>query len=315
MEVTVDASATTVFKGITGERDASCKQDTPCVSNAFDKKMEYLFKFIAELRLVDPDSDDFRPEGCRSMHDIIRFTHETGLREMFFSSCRTSSRRHGALLLVSDVPLKVFVLDVNNGIDKNSHIRSKGSVSMEHILSIPMQALWKGLSHPDISWSDFEHFDWKTVDSIVMAGGITTGKSSEFASYAVIAKEYLNLNMKFGYHFTIVDTLCSGEDASNYINIRFAGGGGGYEGRMLRLEFVKQILGRWNFSISSTGDLIDARFQHGDVDAIVRRLDITGRLLAVTRLMDMTLHTKDDVVKCVNSFMEGDYSFTASLHG
>lgn len=34
-----------------------------------------VLKYIAPLNLVDPIFDNFTPEGCRTMHDILRFMH------------------------------------------------------------------------------------------------------------------------------------------------------------------------------------------------------------------------------------------------
>ena len=317
MEVTVDATRCIVLRGImetASQGEQADKKEQMRKKTRFEERLEYMLKFISPLRLGDPDSPEFTPEGCRSLHDIIRFTHETGLKEMFSSTSRTSSKRHGALKLVSDLPMKIFILDVNDGIMKEAVSQGQDSVELRHITSIPMLALWKGMCNPGISWSDFDHFDWKSFDSVVMAGGIVSKNSAEFASYAVISKQYMNLNMRFGYHFTIVDTLCSPDEISNYINIRFAGGGGDYKGRRLRLLFLKTILIENGFTVRHTGDLIDARLQHGDIALMEERLDILGRLLGVTRLMDMTLKSEEDVKRYIDDFMHGDYSFTASMN-
>jgi pyruvate,water dikinase len=315
MEVTVDADRCVVCKGRTRRSEpdgfSSVKREH---ATPFDEKLDYMLKFISQLRLAEPESGDFRPEGCRSLHDIVRFTHETGLREMFFSTCHTSSRRQGALRLASRLPMDVFILDVKDGIDMDGVSVESGVVDMSAIRSVPMQALWKGLCNPGISWSDFEHFDWKSYDSIVMAGGVASKKTSEFASYAIISSHYMNLNMRFGYHFTIVDTLCSPDEMSNYITLRFAGGGGDYHGRQLRLLFIRTILGDNGFTVRHTGDLIDARLHAGTAEHLAEKLDITGRLLGVTRLMDMTLQGMDDVKGYMEDFMRGDYGFTASMN-
>lgn len=306
-EVTVCAQETAVYEGIS----ESVRKETidPEKKGPFEKKMEYMLKFISALRLTDPDSPEFRPEGCRSLHDIIRFVHETGLKEMFFSTCKTSSKRQGAIRLESELPLQIFLLDVKDGVHAES--RNSDAVSMQEIASVPMLAIWNGLTHKGISWSDFDHFDWKSFDAVVMAGGVATKKSAEFASYAVISKHYMNLNMRFGYHFTVVDTLCSIEPLSNYISLRFAGGGGDYQGRQLRLLFLTSILRENGFSVKYTGDLIDARIYQGDIDYLKDKLDLTGRLLGVTRVMDMTLKSEHDVRNYIELFMNGDYSFTA----
>lgn len=45
----------------------------------YHRVLNEVAKFIAPLELMDPAGDNFQPEGCRSMHDIIRFCHEKAL--------------------------------------------------------------------------------------------------------------------------------------------------------------------------------------------------------------------------------------------
>ncbi len=41
-----------------------------------------LLKRIAPLNLIDPQANDFTPEGCTSVHDVIRFIHEKAVNEL-----------------------------------------------------------------------------------------------------------------------------------------------------------------------------------------------------------------------------------------
>ena len=36
----------------------------------------------------------------------------------------------------------------------------------------------------------------------------------------------MNVNLRFGYHFVILDSMCTGTAEENYILFRFSGGGG-----------------------------------------------------------------------------------------
>jgi pyruvate,water dikinase len=42
-----------------------------------------LLKYIAPLTLTDPEGTNFSTRGCETLHDIIRFSHEMALRELF----------------------------------------------------------------------------------------------------------------------------------------------------------------------------------------------------------------------------------------
>ena len=82
--VTVFADGPTVYEGTVPARLAMpCIREKPISDRPFNRKLAYLMEFVSPLTLVDPDGPGFTPGGCRSLHDIIRFAHEEGTREMF----------------------------------------------------------------------------------------------------------------------------------------------------------------------------------------------------------------------------------------
>jgi pyruvate,water dikinase len=50
-----------------------------------------------------------------------------------------------------------------------------------------------------------------------MNGGIISPKATMLASHAVLSDDYRNLNLRFGYHFVIVDALCCAQARENYV--------------------------------------------------------------------------------------------------
>ncbi len=311
-EVTVDAKNGIVYDGIIDsilEEDPE-KEDF-FKTSSFMVKLRYVMNFCAKLKLTDPESDSFVPEGCRSLHDIIRFVHETAMREMFSIGSRKGSRKKGAKQLVSKIPMLFYLLDVGNGIKE--HGKNKKILKPEDIASIPLKALLKGLSNPGICWTETTHFDWEEYDRIVMAGGIISADSPMFGSYAVMSEEYLNVNFRFGYHFVIVDTICSSSRENNYILFRFSGGGGTPEGRSLRAGFIKGILTQFGFMVDIKSDLIDAELRSGSLETIQETLDMTGRLLGATKLMDMYLKDGLDMQLMIDDFMNGRYDFRTAV--
>lgn len=309
-EITVFADKKTVYDGIVPslpqkERTAS----EPAGDSPYFKKLKYMIGFISPLNLLDPAAPSFAPEGCRSLHDIIRFVHEKGMQEMFAISNGQGTKIHGAKRLVSALPMTVYVLDVGDGLPKSA--LDKQEVTLTDICCPPMLAVWQGLVHPGIDWATHNHFDWKTFDDIVLAGGVARKGSAAFASYAVISREYLNLNLRFGYHFTILDSICGNRPADNYIMLRFAGGGGNFRGKALRIEFLASILERLGFSVETKGDLVDAKLMQCDKDTMEEKLDMVGRLLGATRLMDMVLKDAAMVKKFTHDFFQGRYDFSA----
>ena len=315
--VTVDAVQGLVYQGRVKSllEKVTPKEDFFCDSS-FMVKLRYVLNFCAKLKLTNPESKSFVPEACRSLHDIIRFTHETAMKEMFLMGNRKGSRKKGAKRLISDIPMLFYLLDVGSGIKdvpKTKDQKDANFLTPENIASIPMNALFKGLSNPKICWSETTHFDWEEYDRIVMAGGIISADSPMFGSYAVLSKEYLNVNLRFGYHFVIIDTICSSSKEDNYILFRFSGGGGNPVGRSLRVSFIKEILTRLGFLVVVKSDLIDAKFMHGSLKTMEKTLDILGRLLGATKLMDMYLKETVGLEILVDDFMNGRYDFRSAV--
>ncbi len=309
-EVTVHADRKIVYNGIVSSLiESPCSKRDLFSNSPFMRKLRYVISFVSPLKLVDPASNSFTPEQCRSLHDIIRFSHEKAIQEMFFMGDRKGGRKKGAKKLISKIPMLFYVLDVGGGVD---HKRtSEKEVSMDAIISAPMKAVFSGLSHPDIHWSEFTHFDWEEYDKIVMSGGIISADSARFGSYAVLSSDYLNLNLRFGYHFVILDTICGDKADENHILFRFSGGGGDSYGKSLRAGFIGGVLERLGFMVDIKGDLVDAQFKVGNQEAILEKLDMVGRLLGATRLMDMYLKDASKTRSFVDNFMNGRYHFSS----
>ena len=180
-------------------------------------------------------------------------------------------------------------------------------MSLEEVVSAPFRALWKGFGHPDLYWDPkLRHFDWEEFDRI--SAGIVPLES--LGSYAILSSDYLNLNIHFGYHFVVLDTLCADDYYNNYIMLRFAGGGAQLHSRSLRVKFLGEILAGLGFRIQIKGDLIEAQFTKDDKVAIEAKLENIGLLLGCTRLLDLALKDEKDVEPLVNRFLSGDYDLS-----
>jgi len=308
--VTVHADGGTVYAGtVTRMLESPCAKANLIVNSPYMRKLRYIMKFVSTLDLVDPDHKSFTPQHCRSFHDIIRFSHEKVVQEMFHISDNRLRKLSLAKKLASTIPMQFYVLDVGGGLRDDS--KQDKEVRIDDVQNKAMRALWTGLTHPDIPWGAFNHFDWEAHDRIVMSGGIASPKSTMFASHAVISAEYMNLNLRFGYHFVIVDALCGGERSDNSILFRFSGGGADLAQRMLRATFLKQVLNRLDFNVTVKSDLIDGQLKGADIDTNLQRLEMIGRLLGASRLMDMYLKDASMIEGFVDDFMQGRYHFAS----
>jgi pyruvate,water dikinase len=269
--------------------------------------------FIFPLQLVNPAQATFAPEHCRSLHDFIRFVHEKGVQAMFFQTATKFVKRSAATLLDVPIPVQIYLLDVDA--DCIGASASEETPPEDDARSAPLRAVLRGMSHPGITWRHHAHFDWKNFSELTMAGGIVAGSDPAFASYAVVARDYLNLNLRFGYHFVLLDALCGAVVEENHILLRFAGGGGEAAGIALRLAFIAAILRRLGFSVQTKGDLLEGQLMRYSQEIMLEKLDVLGRLLAATTLMDMVIRDEDMVDRMVEGFMNEDYDFSGAGDG
>lgn len=306
--LTLWAEKQSVFRGTVELADERSGANQRTGKSPLFNTLKMVIDFTSPLALIDPSSPDFRPENCRSLHDIIRFIHEKSVQAMFIQSTDSLLRKPKGVQLQSDIPLQMHIIDVGGGLVQDTIDREK--VTMTDICCLPLKALWQGLSHPQVHWRDRAHFNWQSYDSIALAGGIATKNDADLASFCLISKEYLNVNIRFGYHFTLLDSLCGETSDENYILIRFAGGGGSSLGKDLRLLFITKVLTKLNFTCEQTGELLDARLMRYDKKITASRLDQVGRLLGAVRLLDMVLTHEHMVAPMVEEFFQGKYDFS-----
>ena len=307
-EVTVHPEGGIVYEGaVDAMLESPCARRNLMVDSPFMRKLEYIMGFVSTLALVDPDAKSFRPQKCRSLHDIIRFCHEKAVQEMFSISENRVRKLGGAKKLQSKIPMQFFVLDLGGGLIES--IENHKEIGIEEIANDSMKAVFEGLGHPGILWDGFTHFDWAEHDRIVMSGGIISPQATMFASHAVLSDVYMNLNLRFGYHFVILDALCGPKAEDNYILFRFSGGGADFYQRSLRANFLSKILQSLDFEVNIKSDLVDGQLKGIDRDATLSKLDMVGRLMGATRLMDMYLKNPSDVDGFAADFMAGRYHF------
>jgi pyruvate,water dikinase len=268
---------------------------------------------LLTLHLLDPSAFNFRPAGCKSAHDVLRFCHEKAIEAMFALS--DSELEHGmqsSKRLLAAVPINLHVLDLGGGLSLATP--SASEVKPEEIVSRPFQALWRGVSHPEVTWTRRMPARFSDLAS-VMATSLTSPTGAVRAlgerSYLLVADEYMNLNSRLAYHFTLVDACVSDVPSNNYVAFRFAGGGAARPRRNLRASFIEACLAHYGFLVDRRGDLINAWFKKAPADETEANLDILGRLMACTSQLDMYM-TSDAVMKWyVEQFLRGNYSFQA----
>ncbi len=299
--VTVHADAGVVYPDRQEELLAQVEQDKPQRTGPVAERLQAVLPQITRLTLTDPTAATFAPENCRSLHDVVRFTHEKSVSEMFSLVGKGGRGLSQARQLKSHLPLTMYLLDLGGGLFPASE--NKDEVTPDDIRSQPMWAFWFGLAAEDVPWdSRLLHVDWEAMDRI--AAGIFSKDTMLLASYAVLSKDYLHMMLRFGYHFSVLDALCGPEAKNNYIKFRFKGGGAEFEQRLLRLEIIKRVLEHFGFTTSIRGDMLDAQLSRESEGVTQKRLASLGYLLARTRLLDMGLRNERQVQELVKEFIE-----------
>jgi len=297
-----------VYQGLIPElAEAARPARRPSFESPLHRRLRDFLDKVAPLNLTDPREPAFAPRGCQTIHDVIRFAHEMVMQEMFGLSGEAAGGAT-SVRLSTDIPLVLHLIDLGGGLQTG--LTTCDTITPDHLESLPMKALWRGFCHPGITWAGGVAVDTRNLMTL-MARGAMTGPDNlpGGESYAILSREYLNLSAKFGYHFANLDAYLSSEPEQNHIFLRFAGGAGTYYGKSLRLNFLGNILSRLGFQIKLTGDLLDATLSGYDPSAMETTLDQVGRLLAVSRLLDLAITNEAAVARMIESFFQGDYDF------
>ena len=285
--------------------------DLPIPERSRGESNDPISNRLLTLHLLDPASFNFRPSGCKSAHDVLRFCHEKAIEAMFAVNDREID--HGsqfAKKLLTPAPINLHVLDLGGGLAAEALAASE--VRPTDIVSRPFQALWRGVTHPGVTWTRQIPASFGDIAS-VMATSLTSSPGPTRAlgekSYLLVADEYMNLNSRLAYHFTLVDACVSEIPGNNYISFRFAGGGATRYRRNLRACFIEGCLAHYGFRVDRRGDLINAWFKKAPAEQTESNLDMLGRLMACCSQLDMYMTSNAVVTWYVQQFLEGNYAF------
>jgi pyruvate,water dikinase len=119
---------------------------------------------------------------------------------------------------------------------------------------------------------------------------------------AVISENYLNLHLRLGYHFNLVDARMETEAPRNHIYFRFVGGVTDLTRRSRRAQLLDKILSQFHFKVDTKGDLVVAKVLHLPREDMEQRLQLLGRLIGFTRQLDIQLRSDEDVPDFVAAF-------------
>ncbi len=311
-EVTVDGFTGAVFPGRVEpllEMDEALRRSRRgSEPSPIQELLDRVLKYVTPLNLIDPRSPSFRPQSIRTIHDIVRFAHEKSINAMFEINDTRLSRRGRVVRLKSPVPLDIYLIDIGQGLAPEVKGRSVGP---DQITSIPMLALYRGMTTPGVRWSGQIPIDFKGFVSVfanTMFDGAKHERRLGDRSYAIVSRHYVNFSSRLGYHFSIVDAFLSEAVHDNYISFRFKGGAASLDKRTRRVRFLQEVLERHHFWVDQKADLINARIKRLERPEMEEKLEMLGRLMGCARQLDVAMVGEKAVRRFVELFMQGDYS-------
>jgi len=307
--ITVDAYAGVVYAGRVNQLADMTPPPPPSIRDTpVWGMLRQVADLIVPLHLTDPKAPGFRPEACRSLHDIMRMVHELCYQEMFRLSDLVSSREGTAVKLDINLPVDLYLIDLGGGLADGA--LPAGKVPLSAVTSIPFKALLKGMLHDTLRCAEPRPIQLAGFLSVMREQILSPPAHTERfgdRSYAIIADKYLNFSSRVGYHYSILDCYCGTSINKNYITFSFKGGAADDARRNRRVRAIALILEALDFAVEVRGDRVDARLLKYEQPAMEAKLDQVGRLLQYTRQMDMLMNSESSVQMAARSFIAGDY--------
>ena len=154
-----------------------------------------------------------------------------------------------------------------------------------------MKALLEGLSESGM---------WETNPVAVDLGSFMSSFTRTFSSslagpedvgrnLAVISNHYMNLHLRLGYHFNMLDAYIGDELNDNYIYFRFLGGVSNVARRSRRARFIAEVMECFDFRVEVHGDLVVGRIKKMSKERMVSRMKVLGGLVGYTRQLDISM--------------------------
>ena len=307
VDVTVDAEEKRVYagfiRGLVALQDAA--RDEPYLSTPEVRTLRRMLRWTAPINLTDPTSAAFRAENCRTLHDIIRFSHEKAVESLIqLHSSEQVAARESSRSLRMTLPIQIRLIDLGDGLSDD--VASEGDVTREQVRSRPFNALLEGLLGEGVWDREAAPFGIKDLLASMSRplSALTNAPAYSGDNLAIVAENYCNLSLRLGYHFNVIDSYLSADPDDNYIYFRFVGGFAEREKRTRRATLIATILNSLLFKVEQQGDLVIGKVKMLDQDHMADILVRLGELIGFTRQLDVQMVDPQTTEKFFAQFLD-----------
>ena len=314
--ITVDADAGVVYEGRVEEALTRAREAKPPVRRTPPlERLASVADLIVPLTLRDRLASGYSPRKCRTLHDMIRFCHQSAVEAMFALGDRALKQGTSVHRLISVVPIDCRLFDLGGGLREGA---GPGDVTIDDVASVPLRALWRGMTDPRLRW--------RMTRPVSLSGFLSAVVNYNYdqdarvramgePSYVFITSDYMNLNSRVGYHFSTVDARVTERLESNQASFRFVGGSTGVDQRSRRAVLIQRILARHGFETDCKADLVNARLRHRPPEEMLEALTLVGLVTGFVNHLDMALTSDHLVTLFEEAFMTGRYGFKGEENG
>ncbi|EKO39815.1 MAG: phosphoenolpyruvate synthase/pyruvate phosphate dikinase [Solidesulfovibrio magneticus str. Maddingley MBC34] len=265
-------------------------------------------ELLLPLNLTDAYGPTFSILECRSLHDLVRYTHEKAVIALFEAGDAIAEETFSLVRrLRDDQGLSFLIIDLGGGVAPGSG----GVIGQEAVLCEPLLALLEGMATPNLRWGKAPPLG--SVAGLVSRSMLDARGERPVGNpnYALAARDYLNINARVDYHFAMIDAVCGANPRENSLRFRFKGGGTARIQRERRAVFVETVMREEEFFTTRQGDMVTAVLAEGSRDLIRDKLVMLGRFLGFSRLLDAMM--LDDAMpgRLARAFLAGDYALAA----
>ncbi len=303
--VTVDSWNGHVYEGEVRELlGGARKTASRAVRDPVRESLQRLVNVVSPLTLTNPDSPQFRPDSCTTLHDVARFVHQRAMAEMFATGGLSVRERRQTRRLSWNMPMEVLILDLGGGLAPDA----PRVVEQDAVASDPLLALLEGMTDPRLRWAGPVGFDLRGFMSVVVRSAADDQRYGE-PSYVLCSRDYVHFSSRLAYHFATVEAVCGPLINENYSRFLFHGGAAVADRREWRARFLATVLQYNGFVVKQTRDRVDAVFSKRKPDVVEDSLVMLGRLMVASRHLDMVMESPATADAFARAFLSGDYGF------